>query len=169
MSGYDPGIVRYYLSTFAEVKGEKPWSIEFLDHAMQRQNMSQHSLFARYIVNKLPANKQKEYLARLAGHKEEFTKGVGSGDGIMVMYFLYAAGTLINVGLIVFVFTVNLMIAFNVLIAAAVFGIQMLAIFMHNRIYGNRLGISNNELVLLCMFLSSIAAAIGGVIIGGLT
>jgi len=168
MSGYAPEAIRYHLNTFAEVKGEKPFAIDFLDYAIQPAHMPMHANIAKYIVNKLPPAKQKEYLERLSTIKSEYTKGVGLGDGMPMMYAIYSIGSLVNIGFAIFFIVVDILFIFNVLIAMAAFGFQLMALFMHNRVYGNRLGMSKSELAFLCAFLSSAAISIACVIIGAL-
>ena len=168
IAGYPPDVVRHYLKTFSEVKGQKPWAREFLDNAMHGDNMYIHSLFTEYIARKIPQNKQREYFERLANLKENYTKGVGEGEGVFSMHMLYLLGIALNIGMIVFVFVVGLAFLFNFLIGIAVIGLQLGAIFVHNRIYGNRLGISGIELIFVCVFLSSFVLAIAGVVIGAL-
>jgi len=169
MSGYEQNYMRHYLDTFAAVKGEKPFAEDFLEHALQPQNAIMCSLIETYITNKLPAKKQKEYLQKLVGMKEQYVGRVGDGDGLFSMYALYLVGAAINVGLVfLFIFVDLHQFVFYILAGMAIFGAEMLALYVHNRIYGNRLGMKQTEVTLLICFLCSVPIAIAGMIIGGL-
>ena len=166
ISGYDPDAVNQYLDKFANIKGTRPFATEFLDNAMQPANMMQSATFAKYITNKVPSTKQREYNGRLNYLKNEYTKGVGVGDGIISMYGFYVVCAVINVALAVFFIVGNLRFLFDLLIIIAAFGVEITVLFLHNRMFGNRLGMSRREMTFLSIFLSSIAVAIAGIFIG---
>lgn|GEM_PF-1556567 len=171
MSGYDIDAIREYLHTFAEVKGEKPFAHDLLENMIQPQNMTMHALIAKYITNKTKGAKQKEYLERLSTIKEDYTKGLGLGEGIFSMYAIYVIASAVNIAMVAFLIIIDFerfALLFNTLIALGVLAIEIGILFVHNKIYGNRLGMSSIELVLLSLFLSTIAAVIAGVIIGAM-
>ena len=168
MGGYAPQDIKGYLETFAAISGEKPWALEFLERAMQPRNMHHFSLFKVFIDNKIPPNKQKECHARLNFFKDEYTSGVGEGDGVPSMYVFYTIGALINIGLFVLFVAVDMRLIFNTLIAMGAFTAEIGFLFVHNKMYGNRLNMNRRELMFLCIFLSSIAVAVAGVLIGAL-
>jgi len=72
----------------------------------------------------------------------------------------------INVALAVFFIVGNLRFLFDLLIIIAAFGVEITVLFLHNRMFGNRLGMSRREMTFLSIFLSSIAVAIAGIFIG---
>jgi len=174
VSGYRPDLARQYLKTFAPIKKAVPFAADFLDNTMEPANASCAPQFAQYIENKLPADKQKKYKEKLGQLKETYTGSSNSGDGMMLMYAFYVAGAVVNIALAVMFFLLPLdirtmyKIGIHIVIMMAVFGIEMLVLFLHNRTYGNRIGIESRERLLLVIFLSSIMVAIGGAIIGAL-
>ena len=170
LSGYGRQAVREYLNTFSQVKSQKVWAEEFIERLIQLEFMFLHTQIAQFITAKFPPAKQREYMSRLDSMKQEYTKGAkfGQTDGMISMYALYIIGTALNIGMIVLLLMTDFMFIINVLIAFAVFTVEIGALFIHNRIFGNRLGMSENELFFLVMFLASICAGIGGVIIASL-
>ncbi|MDR0462481.1 MAG: hypothetical protein LBG88_04105 [Christensenellaceae bacterium] len=171
MSGYEPQAVRNYLNIFANVKGEKPYAIEFLENAINTNNMIFHSLLSNYIDNKIPNAKKPEYRERLVHMKEAYIGGhgfIGEGDGMALMYTIYGVAALFNAGLVVLFFLVHLHIVFNILIAMAAFSLELFLLYMHNQTYGNRLGIKKYELVFMVAFLSSFCVTVAGMIIAAI-
>lgn len=167
LSGYEPMTVKHYLESFAGAKGIKPFAEDFLESAMEPRNLASIGLLYKYIENKLPAARQKAFKERLEMIKSEYV-GTNVAEGVKFMYIYYIVCTVINLALIVVLFVVKLMLVFNILIGISMFCIELLILFFHNKIYGNRIGINVTERILLTIFLSSIPAAIAGIIIAGL-
>jgi len=167
LSGYEPIAVKYYLESFAGVKGIKPYAEEFLENAMEPRNLPVIGLLHKYIENKLPTAKQKAFRERLEMIRSEYV-GSDVAEGVKFMYMYYVIATIVNVALLVGLVILRLLFVFNVLIGISVFCIELLILFLHNKAYGNRIGISATERILLVIFLSSIPLAIAGMIITAL-
>jgi hypothetical protein len=156
------------LELFATVSGTQPFAADFLDRVLEPKNMGMLPLFTKYVDNKLPPNVQKKYRETLDLLKGEYLNGPGAGEGMRLLYVYYTAGSLINAGLVILFMLLNLHFAFNVLIAMVVFCVELILLFLHNRSFGNRIGIAARERVFLAVFLSSVPLAIAGVVIGAL-
>jgi hypothetical protein len=168
MSGYSPDSVREYLNTFAKIKGEKPYAVDFLEHTISTNTVVFYNLLSTYIDNKLPAAKRTAYHERLDYAKKEYIgKGFLSSDnkGMLLMYILYGGCTLVNIGLVFFFIFVDLAFLWNAFIGIFIFCVELFGLYMHNRTYGNRIGISQKELIFLVCFLSSIPITIAGMVI----
>ena len=168
MSGYRPDLAKQYLSNFYAARKVVPFAAEFLNNTMQPQNMAQANQFSQYIENKLPAGEQKKYLEQLAELRSSYTGGSSSGEGMRLMYLFYAIGAAVNLAFAVAFIFLPLNFIYNFLIAMAVFAVELFLLYLHNRSYGNRIGIGDRERLLLVIFLSSTIITIGGAIIGAL-
>jgi len=167
MSGYAPEIVRQYLETFATAKGEKPFAEEFLDNVMDMRFIMMLPNLIRFAENKLNTKKKRKYLEVLEGMRDDYELGKKEDSaGMGLMYLFYAIAALLNVGsMIVFIFT-NMPLWANILIVVGLFAVEFFALFLHNRVYGNRLNISKIEHYFLTVFMASIPIAVGGAVIG---
>jgi predicted RNA-binding Zn-ribbon protein involved in translation (DUF1610 family) len=168
MSGYDVLVVGQYLKTFAAVKGEKPFAAEFLDNVMDMRYIMLLPQLIAFADNKLPSNQKRKYRGTLEGMRLEYTSGTSNENGINVMYAYYITASVINAILFVVFFIVHIHFAFHLLILLGAFAVEFFLLFLHNRVYGNRLGISDFERILMLVFMSSIPFAIGGAIMGAL-
>ncbi|MBO4726126.1 MAG: hypothetical protein J5598_00805, partial [Clostridia bacterium] len=89
---------------------------------------------------------------------------------------IYAVSSVINVAL----FPIMMMLSgwlsqyfgfyfiVNILLGMAVVSAEILLIFIHHRIYGNRLKISQTERLLMVIFMSSMVFAVGSVVMGSI-
>jgi hypothetical protein len=169
ISGYDSNKVRRYLETFSQVGGEKLWARDLLDCTLGMQNMVFVPLFTKYIENKVPANRKREYKERLEVIRAEYTSGKRDNeDGLGSLYAILSVSSAINVAFIGLFFWWDLMFILNVVITAVVMTVEFFAVFFHNQIYGNRIGIGNTERIFLCVYLASIPIAIAGALIAWL-
>ena len=170
LSGYEPQVVRKYLNTFAGVKTTPSYAEDFLENAIIPANMVHFTLFSNYIENKIKKEKQQEYRDKLGAARSDYigSGGEEEGQGIVSMYALYIISAAVNIGMIFLFFFLDLHIAINVIIGMAIFCIELFVWYLHNKMYGNRLGISPIEMIFLIIFLSSIPIAIAGLAISAL-
>jgi len=170
MSGYEYHTLKAYLEKFSPKKGIQPFAEDLLENTIAPHNANLLTYFDAFIENKLPTSKQAEFRKKLTYAKSEYTSRMsrGDGDGMMTMYAIYVISSIINVGMVVFFFAVDLRFLFNLLIGMAIFGLELLAVFTHNRMYGNRLGMEKPELILMCIFLASVPLAIAAAVIGAI-
>jgi hypothetical protein len=167
MSGFEPGIVRDYLNTFAAVKGERPFAADFLENTVNTNFVVFYNLLNTYIDNKLSTVKKPEYKSRLENAKKEYIgRGFLSQDnkGMMLMYCLYIGGTILNLGLIGLFFAIKIPLLYNTFIAIGVFCLELFGLYMHNKTYGNRVGLRGKEFIFVCAYLSSIPLCIIGMV-----
>jgi len=167
MDGYEPLMVRDYLSRFKTSKKKAPFAEEFLDKAMTVRNMEFAGMFEIYI-QRLMEHKRQRYIELMRTLMESYTKVSTSTRALTWLYGFYIGGGLINVAMVLWFIFDSMPLWLHALIAAAVLGVQISFLFLHNRRYGNRVKITDRERLLMTIYMSSIAVAIGGVFIGWL-
>ena len=166
MSDFNPIKIKHYLSLFAGTKKVVPWAEDFLKDAMRYKNMEWAGLFENYIDNKLPVKKQGEYRQKLGELRTAYAGRAQRGEGIKLMYVYYVVCSIVNVALFFVFFFTRWALYFYVLMAIGAFAIEIILLFLHNRRYGNRIGMSDRERLLLVIFICTIVVVIGGVFIG---
>jgi len=168
MSGYRSDFVRQYLKNFCAARKQVPFAEDFLDNILIPQYAPLVNYLSQYIENKLPESKQKKYRELLNELKTNYVGRSVSGEGMGLMYAYYCAGAVLNVGLLILFILLPLKIYFNLIIAVAVFAIEIFVLFLHNKTYGNRIEMSPREKIYMIVFLCSIVVAIGGIFIGAM-
>jgi predicted RNA-binding Zn-ribbon protein involved in translation (DUF1610 family) len=169
MSGYRSDFVRQYLKNFCPAKKQVPFAEDFLDNTLKPQYAPLVNYFSQYIENKLPESKQKKYRELLNELKNNYVGRSVDGEGMGLMYVYYCVGTALNVGLLILFILLSWAVYFYLMLAVAVFVVEIFVLFLHNKTYGNRLEISPREKIYMIVFLCSIVLAIGGVFIGWAT
>jgi hypothetical protein len=166
-SGYNPEVVRQYLSSFAQKPGEQPWAEEFLDNVMDMRFIMMLPNLIRFAENKLNVKKKRKYLEVLEGMHDDYALGQKeSADGLWSMYALYSLSAGLNVGSILIFIVTSFALWINILICVGIFIFEFFLLFIHHHIFGNRLNISRTEHAFLTAFLASIPVAVGGIVIG---
>lgn len=179
MTGYRVDAVRSYLKSFAGTKsdpGNVPWAEEFLDTCLDYRNMEFADLFVAYIENKIRPEKQAEYKSKVQKLRKEYTFKASDPRSTQWLYALYIGASILNVLLLpCFMLLSGLLSPFmhfyfavNMGIAMLVVSIEILLMFIHHKIFGNRLGMSDRERLLMAIFMSSIVFAIGAGVIGSI-
>jgi len=166
MAGYPLDMVGRYLTMFSAAKKVTPFAAEFLDHTIDPEYAMLVNQLEQYAENKLQPEKQKKYKERIAELRANYTGRNRVSSGMMLMNVFYIIGAVVNVAAAVFFLVVPIKIYWNIIIAIAVFAAEMLLLFLHNRSYGNRLGMDMRERIMLIIFMSSIFVAIGAIPIG---
>ena len=166
VSGWNPALVHAYLKTFAPARSIVPFASEFLNHVLQPRYVTLAPLIAQYIESKLPAQNQAKYKKQLTELKSNYVGVSSSGEGMKLMYAFYIAGALVNVAMVVFAVIISWHIAILVFMVLAIFGAEMLLLYLHYKNYGNRLEISQRERLFMVIFMCSLVLALGGTIIG---
>lgn len=168
-SGYDPVAVQKYLETFAAVAGVKPYAEEFLEKILEPHNMTLITLLNKFIENKLPPARQKQWKDKLDAVRTEYLgQKTGSGNGLMLLYAFYIGGIVLNLVAAVIMIVLHMMFIINIAITLAIFAVEIFLFFLHNKTFGNRLGMSARERAVLAVFMSSIPLVIAGLVIGGI-
>lgn len=179
MTGYEVAAVRLYLQTFASVKSEPgnvPWAEEFLDNCLNYRNMEFADLFLAYIENKIRPDKQAFYRDKVVQLRKEYTFKASNPRSTKWLLALYGGASVLNVllfpvfmllsgvlsPLITMYYAVNLSIAIFVVCA------EVGLLFLHNKIYGNRLGMSDKERLWMVIFLASMVFVLGAAVMGSI-
>lgn len=167
-SDYKPQLVQNYLSRFSKDKKQVPWANEFLNKALTVRNMEYADLFQTYIDNKVKKTHRARYIELLRTLKESYTKISNSSSAIALLHIFFAVFATINFSLLfVLLFTAMAFWA-NVLIVFGVLCLQISIMFLHNKIFGTRVKISQRERVFLTVYMSSLVVAIGAAFLGSL-
>lgn len=171
MSGYAQNVVSIYLSKFAQIKKEVPFASEFLDNVLKPEFTPMVNKLSEYIENKLPDNQKRRFKQQLADMKSAYVNRKEiSTSGLILLYGYYAFGTVVNLILSAcFMWVFNLQLVINIFILMFAFLLEIGMLFMHYKVYGNRLGIQKTERILLTIFSSSIIISIGSLVIGAVT
>lgn len=179
LSGYEPGLVYDYLKTFAGTKSDPmnvPWAESFLDNCLDYGMIDAAELFRSYVYNKIRKEKQAHYLDLIDQLVKEYTSKSDRPNAARWLMVIYAVSSVINVAL----FPIMMMLSgwlsqyfgfyfiVNILLGMAVVSAEILLIFIHHRIYGNRLKISQTERLLMVIFMSSMVFAVGSVVMGSI-
>lgn len=167
-NNYQKAHVKNHLTRFAKIKakGYLPWAEEFLNSAMTVRNMEYSDLFEDYINNKVISKRKDKLIEMMRGMRASYTKTSTSNPALGFLYTFYVSGAVLNLGLVILYLFLNMPIFIFVLITATILAVELFILFLHNRIFGNRMEISDNERLLMVIYMSSIAVAIGGTFIG---
>lgn len=179
MTGYRVDAVRSYLKAFAGTKSDPnnvPWAEEFLDACLDYRNMEFADLFVAYIENKIRPEKQAEYKNKVQKLRKEYTFKASDPRSTMWLQALYIGSSILNVLLFpCFMLLSGLLspvmhfyFAVNMGIAMLVVSGEILLMFIHNKIFGNRLAMSNRERLLMAIFMASIVFVIGAGVMGSI-
>ena len=179
LAGYDTGLVYDYLKTFAETKSDPinvPWAESFLDNCLDYQMIDAADLFRSYVRNKIRKEKQSHYLNLIDQLVKEYTVKSDKPHATKWLMTLYLVSSVINVALFPIMMFLSgwlsqvfdLYFAVNIVLALAVVSVEVLLIFVHHKICGNRLNISQTERILMVIFLASMVFAVGSVVMGSI-
>lgn len=179
LSNYDLGLVYDYLKTFANTKSDPvnvPWAESFLDACLDYQMVEAADLFRSYVRNKVRKDRQEHYLDLIDKLVKEYTVKSDHPDATKWLMIFYVISSVVNVAL----FPIMMMIsgwlsrytgfyfAANILLGIAVVSLEVLLMFIHHKVYGNRLVISQTERLWMVIFLSSMVFAVGAVVMGSI-
>lgn len=179
LSGYDAGLVYDYLKTFAETKSDPinvPWAESFLDSCLDYQLIDAADLFRSYVRNKIRKEKQSHYLYLIDKLVKEYTVKSDKPNATKWLMTLYIVSSLVNVALLPILMVLSgwmsqifdFYFAVNIVLALAVVSVEVLLIFVHHKVYGNRLKISRSERLLMVIFMASMVFAVGAVVMGSI-
>ena len=179
LTGFESGTVYQYLKDYAGIKSQPsnvPWAENFLDQTLTFQNMEFAGLFFQYIDNKIRPEKQDEYREKLHKLLKEYTGRSTNPQSTKWLLTLYVVATIVNVLLFPSFMLISgatiswgwANLAINVAIALVALGVEVLLLFVHNKVYGNRIKISPTERLWMVIFLSSLVFAMGASVMGSL-
>jgi len=179
LSGFEPGLVYDYLKTFAGTKSDPmnvPWAEGFLDNCLDYSMIDAADLFRSYVYNKIRKEKQAHYLNLIDELVKEYTSKGDSPKATKWLMALYAVGSVVNVALMPIIMILsgwlsqffNMYFIVNILLALVVLSLEILLLFWHHKIYGNRLQISQTERLMMVIYMSSMVFAVGAVVMGSI-
>ena len=179
LSGYEPGLVYDYLKTFAGTKSDPmnvPWAESFLDSCLDYNMIDAADLFRSYVYNKIRKEKQAHYLDLIDKLVKEYTNKSDRPHAAQWLMAIYVVSSVINVALFPIMMIISGWLSqyfgfyfiVNILLGLAVVSAEVLLIFIHHKIYGNRLKISQTERLLMVIFMSSMVFAVGSVVMGSI-
>ena len=179
LAGYEPGMVHDYLTTFAGAKSDPtnvPWAESFLDSCLDYHNIDQADLFRSYVRNKIRPEKQSHYLNLIDDLVAEYTVKAANPNSTKWLMILYTVSSVVNVLLFPVMMVLSgwlsqvfsLYFVVNVLLAMAAVSVEIFLMFIHHKIYGNRLNMSQNERLWMVIFMSSMIFAVGAVVMGSI-
>jgi len=155
---------------FAEAGGIKPFAQDVLDNIMGDEFMMMTPQIEKYIANKLHPSMRKQYREKLGEIKCQYTSGARENQsGIYLMYAFYILCGALNIAMsCLMMWVMGLDMVWLLLITLAILCSEFTALFIHNRVFGQRIGIPIHEQYMMIMFMCSIPLIIGAAIIGGL-
>ncbi len=179
LSGYEPGLVYDYLKNFAGTVSDPvnvPWAESFLDNCLDYDTIDAAELFRSYVRNKVQKDKQSKYLNKIDQLVKEYTVKSDNPNSTKWLITLYSVSSVINVALLpIIMFLSGWLSQFfdfyfmvNIILALAVVSCEVLLMFVHHKVYGNRLKMSQAERLLMVIFLSSMVFAVGAVVMGSI-
>lgn len=179
LSGYEPGTVYDYLKTFANTKSDPvnvPWAESFLDNCITYQNVDYAQLLRSYVRNKVRSEKQSHYLNLIDQLVKEYTIKALNPNSTKWLMTLYVVSSIVNVLLLPVIMILSgwlsqiftLYFAVNILLAVTVICFEILLMYVHHKIYGNRLNMSKTERLWMVIFMSSMVFAVGAVVMGSI-
>ena len=166
ISGFQSVLVRSYLSRFKNSKKKHPFAEDFLQEALTVRNMEFSPLFEEYIRAKLPPKRQQRYFELMRELRETYSKTSEGGRALTLLYIFYISAATLNLAMVVTFILVSWPLYVYAIIALFVLSVQISLLFLHNRAFGNRLKIADLEHLLMVIYMSSIAVAIGGTFLG---
>lgn len=179
LSGFDSGYVYDYLKTFANTKSDPlnvPWAESFLDNCLDYQHIDAAELFRSYVYNKIQKDKQTHYLDLIDQLIKEYTDKADNPQATRWLMALYVVASIINVALLPVMMILSgwlsrffgVYFIVNIVLALSVVSGEILLLFWHHKIYGNRLKISQTERLLMVIFMSTMVFAVGAVVMGSI-
>lgn len=179
LSGFQVGMVYDYLKTFANTKSDPvnvPWAESFLDNALDYQTIDYADLFRSYVYNKIRPERQQHYLDLIDQLVKDYTNKSNDPRSTKWLMTLYIVSSIVNFLLFPVMMilsgwlsqTMYFYFAINILLAAAAVCTEVLLLFIHHKIFGNRLNISKNERLWMVIFMCSMVFAVGAVIMGSI-
>jgi hypothetical protein len=167
-SNYDYVPVKRYLLKFAPSKKQVPFAEEFLDNAMIGNKMEMMDLFKQYIENKIEQKKQREYKILLQEAKEQYTGRSELGQGKLSLFLFFLVGALINIATLPIFIIIDIAFYFYLMIGLSLFGVEMALLFLHNRKYGNRIGMEPKERLVMVAFMCSLLIVVLAMVLGSI-
>ncbi len=179
LSGYNAGLVYDYLKNFAETKSDPinvPWAESFLDNCLDYTMIDAADLFRSYVRNKVRKENQARYLDKIDQMVKEYTAKADNPNSTKWLLTLYSVSTALNVALFPIMMLISGWLSpifgfyfiVNIALGLAVVSVEVLLMFIHHKVYGNRLNMSQTERLLMIIFLSSMAFAVGAVVMGSI-
>ena len=168
MGGYKSSDVHSYLQRFAGIKNKPPYAEDLLERGMVVRSMEYAQLFKDYIENKLPKDRRPKYVELLKQMKESYTKTATTAPALGSLYVFYVAAFIINIGATILYMFLRWRMWAYALVTLGIICIQALFMWGHNRIFGNRLKISDTERLLMTLFMASVIIVIGGIFFGAI-
>lgn len=179
MSGYEPGNVYEYLKNFAHVKSDPinvPWAESFLDTCLDFHMIDAADLFRSYVYNKIRKDRQEHYLNLIDKLVKEYTAKAADPNSTKWLMTLYTVSSVINVLLFPIMMILSgwlskftsLYFAANIVLGMAVVSLEVFLMYIHHKVYGNRLTMSRYEQLWMVIFLSSMVFAVGSVVMGSI-
>lgn len=179
LAGYEPGLVHDYLKNFAGTKSDPmnvPWAESFLDTCLDYPNIDQADLFRSYVRNKVRPDRQAHYLNLIDQLLKEYTDKASNPQSTKWLMTLYVVSSVVNVLLFPVMMILSgwlsqifaLYFAVNILLGLTVVSTEILLMFIHHKVYGNRLNMSQNERLWMVIFMSSMVFAVGSVVMGSI-
>ncbi|MDR0384148.1 MAG: hypothetical protein LBH47_02380 [Christensenellaceae bacterium] len=171
LSNYDRQVVYEYMKRFCEIKSEAgnvPWAEEFLKQVVVYRNMEFADKIEPYIRNKLPQDKQEVWLSKLEKLYKEYTDRSASPKSTSLLFAIYLASTVINVAILPLFLLTSIEILWTAALAIGIVLVEIGLMFWHNKVFGNRLSMTDRERLFMVIFLSSMFFAIGAGIVGGI-
>lgn len=177
MAGYSVAAVRAYLKNFAPIKSEPSnvaWAEEFLDNCLTYQNMEFADLFLTYIQNKITPSHQNKYFEKLQKLRKEYTFKASNPRSTKTLMALYIVSSVLNVLLFPTFMLLSgwlapiltMYYAINIGISIILVCVEVLLLYIHHQVYGNRLGMPQRERLWMVIFLSTMIFALGAAFMG---
>jgi hypothetical protein len=170
LSGYLPVLVKAYLDDFAEIKSDKgnvPWATDFLDTIITYGNMDIADQIIQYIDNKVPQAKKQEYYDKVEKLRTEYTSRASDPKSTKLLFLIYIIGASLNVLILPALMLTNLGIIITFMISMLLVSIEMGFMYWHNKVWGNRLSISDKEKLFMVIFICSMFFALGSGVVSG--
>ncbi len=179
LSGYELGLVHDYLKAFADTKSDPvnvPWAESFLDNCLDYQTLDFADLFRSYIRNKIRPEKQSHYLNLIDDMLKEYSPKANDPVSTKWLMTLYVVSSVVNVLLFPVMMLLSgwlsqifsMYFAVNILLGVMVVSIEVLLMYFHHKVYGNRLRISQTERLWMVIFLSTMVFAVGSTVMGSI-
>ncbi|MCQ2381819.1 MAG: hypothetical protein MJ054_00775 [Clostridia bacterium] len=179
LSGFESGLVYEYLKTFAGTKSEPinvPWAESFLDNCIDYTMIDAADLLRSYVRNKVRKEKQSHYLDLIDQLVKEYTSKTDKPNSTKWLMAIYTISSVINIALFPLMMILSgwlsqifhMYFIVNILIGLGVISLEVLMIFIHHKIYGNRFNISQTERLWMVIFMSTMVFAVGAVVMGSI-
>lgn len=166
MSDFQPMVVRNYLAKFRNAEKKQVFVEDFLQRALNVRNMEYANQFEEYIRNRLPQKRQHTYIELLRELREQYTKTSNSPTAMTLLYTFYAVFATVNIAMVALFIIATLPLWLMAIICVTVLTGQIGLLYLHNKVYGNRIDISDTERLVMVIYMSTLIIAIGGVFLG---